>query len=82
MKKIINKLAEIKHDKLLHFFYGTVISFIGIGVFGLPGLWFIVIIAAWKELVYDWWLGHGKPDIWDFIWTILPAIMFIILYNL
>ena len=82
MKKIIDKLAEIKHDKLLHFFYGTIISFIGVGIFGLPGLWFIVVIAAWKELVYDWWLGHGKPDIWDFLWTIYTPIMFIILYNL
>ena len=33
MKKIIDKLTEIKHDKLLHFFYGTVISFIGVGIF-------------------------------------------------
>ena len=38
MKKIIDKLTKIKHDKLLHFFYGTVISFIGVGIFGLWGL--------------------------------------------
>ena len=80
MKKIMNKLGEIKHDKLLHFFYGTIISFIGVSIFGLPGLWLTVVIGAWKELVYDWWLGHGKPDIWDFVWTMLPVIMFVILY--
>ena len=80
MKKIMNKLAEIKHDKLLHFFYGTIISFIGVGAFGLQGLWLTVIIGAWKELIYD--KQHGTPDIWDFVWTILPAIMFIILYNI
>ena len=80
MKKLIDKLTKIKHDKLLHFFYGTVISFIGVGIFGLQGLWFTAVIGAWKELVYD--KQHGIPDIWDFLWTILPAIMFIILYNI
>ena len=76
-RKIINKLAEIKHDKLLHFFYGTVISFIGMGLFGLNGLWFTVVIGAGKEWIYD--KKYGTPDIWDFLWTILPAGMFIIL---
>ena len=80
MKKIIDKLTAIKHDKLLHFFYGTVISFIGVGIFGLWGLTLTALVGAWKELVYD--KQHGTPDIWDFVWTILPAIMFIVLYNL
>jgi len=78
MKKIIDKLTAIKHDKLLHFFYGTVISFIGVSAFGLHGLWLTVIIGAWKELIYD--KQHGTPDIWDFVWTMFPAIMFVILY--
>ena len=78
MKKIIDKLTEIKHDKLLHFFYGTIISFIGVGIFGLWGLSLTVITGAWKELVYD--KKHGTPDVWDFIWTTLPALMFIILH--
>ena len=80
MKKLIDKLTQIKHDKLLHFFYGTIISFIGVAMFGLHGLWLTVITGAWKELVYD--KKHGTPDIWDFLWTILPAAMFIILYNI
>ena len=82
MKKLMDKLGEIKHDKLLHFFYGTVISFIGMGTFGLHGLWLTVVAAAWKEIFYDWYLGHGKFDIWDFNWTILPVIFFVILENL
>tara|TARA_R100000664_G_C2727193_1_gene118811 strand:+ start:333 stop:578 length:246 start_codon:yes stop_codon:yes gene_type:complete len=77
MKKIIEKLSEIKQDKLLHFFYGTIISFIGISLLDLYGLLFTVIIGAWKEWVYD--KKHGTPDIWDFLWTILPACLFIIL---
>jgi len=46
MEKLIEKLSEIKHDKLLHFFYGTILSFIGIGIFGLHGLWLTVIVGA------------------------------------
>jgi hypothetical protein len=80
MKELIDKLSKIKHDKLLHFFYGTVISFIGIIIFGLYGLWLTVIIGAWKEWIYD--KKYGTPDIWDFAWTILPAIMLIILNNI
>tara|TARA_R100001594_G_scaffold122883_1_gene159149 strand:- start:1782 stop:2027 length:246 start_codon:yes stop_codon:yes gene_type:complete len=80
MKKIIEKLSEIKHDKLLHFFYGTILSFIGIGIFGLWGLLLTVIVGAWKELVYD--KKYGTPDVWDFVWTIFPAGMFIALYML
>ena len=80
MKKIIDKLTAIQHDKLLHFFYGTVISFIGVGIFGLWGLMLTVTLGAWKELIYD--KQHGTPDIWDFVWTIITPIMFVILYNL
>ena len=75
----MKRLANIQHDKLLHFFYGTIISFIGVGLCGLQGLWLTVAAAAWKELIYDWWVVKGKPDVWDFLWTILPAGMFILL---
>ncbi len=74
---MIDKLANIKKDKLLHFFYGTLLSFIGVGLFGLHGLWLTIIVGAWKEWIYD--KKYGTPDIWDFIWTILPAGLFIIL---
>jgi len=80
MKKLMDKLTEIQKDKLLHFFYGTIISFIGMGIFGLSGLLFTLVAAAWKELFYDWYLGYGNPDIWDFNWTMAPALMFIMLY--
>jgi|TARA_R100001463_G_scaffold33802_2_gene74637 hypothetical protein len=74
----MERLANIKHDKLLHFFYGTLLSFIGLAAFELQGLWLPVIVGAWKEWVYD--KKHGTPDIWDFLWTILPVFLFLILY--
>jgi len=75
--KIFDILSRIQHDKLLHFFYGTLLSFIGVGLWGLSGLWITVVIAALKEFG-DWYVA-GKPDIMDFLWTILPAAMFVLL---
>ena len=74
---MIEKLSNIKHDKLLHFFYGTLLSFIGVALFGLDGLWLTIIVGAWKEWIYD--KKYGTPDLWDFLWTIFPAALFIIL---
>jgi len=76
----MEKLANIQKDKLLHFFYGAIISFVGVSVLGLHGLWLTAIAGAWKELYYDWWLGKGKPDVMDFLWTIFPVVMILAYY--
>ena len=74
--------SNIQRDKLLHFFYGTILSFIFIIVFGIKGLWIVVVIAATKELIYDWYLSKGNAEFNDFVFTCLPVIMFLILkYN-
>ena len=73
---------KIPKDKLLHFFYGTILSFIFIIVFGIKGLWFVVFIAAAKEIIYDWYMKKGNAEFNDFAITCLPVIMFLILkYN-
>ena len=74
--------TNIEKDKLLHFFYGTILSFIFIIVFGIKGLWIVVFIAAAKELIYDWYMGKGNAEFKDFVFTCAPVIMFLILkYN-
>ena len=55
--------SNIPKDKLLHFFYGAILSFIFIIVFGIKGLWLVVIIAAAKELIYDWYMGKGNQSL-------------------
>ncbi len=75
-------ISNIPKDKLLHFFYGTILSFIFIVVFGVKGLWLVVFIAAAKELIYDWYMKKGTPEFMDFIFTCVPVIIFLILeYN-
>ena len=73
MKKIL-----IAQDKANHFFYGFLI-FIFFNVFlsDLISLSIIVFIALAKE-IYDKISKKGTPEILDFIFTILPAILIII----
>ena len=78
MKKILNKLNKIPNDKLLHFFWGSVLSFIFILALGIKGTVLTFIVAIAKES-YDWYLKKGTPELADFIATIIPAIMFIII---
>jgi len=37
MKKILDKLSKIPNDKLLHFFWGSVLSFVFILALGIKG---------------------------------------------
>ena len=73
MKKII-----IPQDKANHFFYGFLIFiFFNIFLSDLISLSIIVFIALAKE-VYDKISKKGTPEILDFVFSILPAILIII----
>jgi len=78
MKKILEKLSNIPNDKLLHFFWGSVLSFLFILILGVKGAALTFVIAFAKEF-YDFYLKKGTPEIADFIATVIPALMFIII---
>lgn len=75
MEKIFNKLANIPHDKLLHFFYGTLMA-APLVAFTNPliSLAAIIIIALGKEL-YDDLSGKGNIEVMDVVFTIAPVII-------
>jgi len=77
MNKILEKISNIPNDKLLHFFWGSILSFVFILILGIKGVFLTFIIAIAKEF-YDWYSKKGTPELADFIATIIPAIMFII----
>ncbi len=81
MKISVEFFSKIEHDKLLHFFYGTLISFPLILFFGNIGFLISLVIFAAKEIVYDKIMAKGNADIMDFLYSALPAIMFLILKN-
>lgn len=77
MIEIINKIQK---DKLLHYLAGSVISFPLIILFGFYGFAFSVLIFAAKEIIYDHLLKFGTLDHEDFLWSLAPALKFLIFY--
>ena len=78
MKELKNKiqafLQKIPHDKLLHFFYGSLIAF-AITFFSNSVIAFMVVtlIASGKELFDD------EYSLTDVLFTILPAALILII---
>ncbi len=81
MKQAVEFFSNLQHDKLLHFFYGALISFPLIVFFDNIGFLISLVIFAAKEVIYDKIVIKGKPDMMDFLYSALPAVMFLILKN-
>ena len=76
---MLKKLSNIQKDKLLHFFWGAILSFILILFLGKIGIIIALIIPAIKELYYDKYLGKGNCEWADYFYTIAPTIMLVIM---
>ena len=74
--------SETPRDKLLHFIYGTFISFFLIALFSEIGFLISIVIFLAKEIIYDKLMKKGTPEINDFVYSTIPAILFIIMKNL
>ena len=84
--KTLNNL--VRHDKLVHFFYGNIIFtltililnfFINFNTATLVSLTIVTIFAIGKE-VYDYInIYFHTPDIYDFIYTIANPLIFTLL---
>lgn len=83
IKELLNKLSSIPNDKLLHFFYGTLIA-LAVSCFtslGLPEYYIILTtltVAILKE-VYDKFYGSKIFDLKDIVYTIAPSVMIYLL---
>ena len=75
MDYLLRKLGNIQKDKLLHFFWGAILSFILILSFGIVGMFISLIIPAIKELYYDKYLGKCNCEWADYFYTIAPTVM-------
>ena len=76
---MLEKLSNIQKDKLLHFFWGAILSFILILFLGKIGVIISLIITAVKELYYDKYLGKGNCEWADYFYTVAPTIMLVIM---
>ena len=76
---MLKKLSNIQKDKLLHFFWGAILSFVLILFLGKLGVIIALIIPAVKELYNDKYLGKGCCEWADYFYTIAPTIMLVIM---
>ena len=74
--------SETPKDKMLHFIHGTIISFPLIAFFSEIGFLVSVGIFLAKEFIYDKLMKKGTLEINDFVYSVIPAILFIIMKNL
>lgn len=79
MNKVLNYLASIPHDKLLHSFYGTLIYLPISYVHSSIALGVVAIIALSKEILDE--KDYGGFDFSDIIATMLiPTLIYVIEY--
>ena len=82
MKKLI-KILDLFHnlpqDKQNHLMVGYILASILIPTFGWWGALAVVIAAAGKELIWDLALGKGNAEWADFLYTVAPVPLFLIL---
>ena len=76
MEKYLKALANIPHDKALHFIYGSVLFALVVHIVGAGiGLLVVTAVAALKEF-YDYMHRNiHTPDVWDFVATVVGALV-------
>ena len=83
LSEIISKLLQLvnglEKDKLQHFFVGSVLLSTLLILFNpLISILITILIAAVKEVVWDGYLDRGVKDIYDFGYSVLPCLLYII----
>jgi hypothetical protein len=75
---MLKKLAEIRKDYLLHYFYGSLVGLVMVLVTGdyWLGLIAVWIVALAKE-VYDSW-SDGDPDPVDVLATVAGGVVVVL----
>mgnify|MGYP000865741527 CR=1 FL=1 len=89
IKKIIDSIAQDKKDHvLLGMFIGYPLMMLGFvidQVFNIDFMFVFggviaIILVGLKELIHDFYIGKGNPELWDFIASAIP-ILFPLIIN-
>ncbi len=82
INRLLRKLPIIAKDKLLHFFYGTLLGFFFVLAFGWGGILIVSLVAIFKEAI-DYIRAEAfgitfvyTESIKDIIYTVAPSILF------
>jgi len=72
-------MHKIDKDKLLHFFWGSVLLALLMNFIGSPyGIILFIIVNALKELIWDGAMKKGNMELLDFIYGSLPIVYYYI----
>tara|TARA_R110000823_G_scaffold27404_3_gene79829 strand:- start:3191 stop:3433 length:243 start_codon:yes stop_codon:yes gene_type:complete len=76
IKRFINGIAIDKKD---HVLLGIIIGFPLVMLLGVYGGLIGIFLVGAKEVIHDCSFKKGNPELWDFIASAIPIIMFTIL---
>ena len=89
IKKIIDSIAQDKKDHiLLGMFIGYPLMILGFVIDQILNIDFMlvfgaiagIILVGLKELIHDWYLGKGNPELADFLYSTLPILFSLLTY--
>jgi len=72
IEKLIEFFSAIRHDYLLHFFYGVIIFVICDILFTEDIASIIVVTIAVLKEIYDYFSPEHNFDLWDLFFNVLP----------
>ena len=75
IKKLLSLMASIPTDKLLHFFYGSIIA-TPLVIWGttIEAIGFMIFVSIGKEIV-DAKMRFSPPNAMDAVFTFLPTLL-------
>jgi len=75
LKRVLSVMASIPNDKLLHFFYGSIIA-TPLVIWGstMEAVGFMIFVSILKEIV-DAKMRFSTPNATDALFTFLPTLL-------
>jgi len=75
IKKLLTAMASVPTDKLLHFFYGSIIA-TPLVIYGttIQAVGFMIFISIGKEII-DAKMRFSPPNVMDAVFTFLPTLL-------
>ena len=75
IKKLLSAMASVPTDKLLHFFYGSIIA-TPLVIWGttIQAVGFMIFISIGKEII-DAKMRFSPPNVMDALFTFLPTLL-------
>ena len=75
IKKLLSAMASVPTDKLLHFFYGSIIA-TPLVIYGttMEAVGFMIFISIGKEII-DAKMRFSPPNVMDAVFTFLPTLL-------